>query len=62
MVERLGISVTGSTIAKNYIIDQLSNTPVAERGAKVAQMLELYSSLTTDPIFGFRCDGLWQLR
>jgi hypothetical protein len=52
MVERLGISVTGSTIAKNYIIDQLSNTPVAERGAKIAQILELYSGLTTDPIFG----------
>jgi hypothetical protein len=52
MVQRLGISVTGSTIAKNYIIDQLSNTPVAERGAKVVQILELYSSLTTDPIFG----------
>jgi hypothetical protein len=52
LVQRLGISVTGTTIAKNYIIDQLSNTAMAERGAKVAQILELYSGLTADPIFG----------
>jgi hypothetical protein len=52
LVQRLGISVAGTTIAKNYIIDQLSNTAMAERGAKVAQILELYSGLTADPIFG----------
>ncbi len=52
LVEHLEIAPSGSTIATNYIIEQLSSTPTAERGAKVAQMLELYSGLTADALFG----------
>ncbi len=52
LVERLGVSSAGSAVATNYIVGQLSGTPVAERGAKVVQMLDLYSGLTADAMFG----------
>jgi hypothetical protein len=52
LVTRLGITASGSSVAKDYVVDQLESTPTAQRGAKVAEILELYSSLGVDPIFG----------
>jgi hypothetical protein len=52
LVTRLGITASGSSIAKDYVVNQLESTPVAQRGAKVAEILALYSSLGADPIFG----------
>jgi hypothetical protein len=52
LVDALGIAPTGATIAKNYIVAQLANAAPGERGAVLAQILELYSSLTSDAVFG----------
>jgi hypothetical protein len=52
MVANLGIPVAGTTIATNYIIGQLNGVAAAERGAKIAEILNLYGGLTADPLFG----------
>jgi hypothetical protein len=52
LVASLGIPVAGTTIATNYIVGQLNGVSAAERGAKIAQILNLYGDLTADPLFG----------
>jgi hypothetical protein len=41
LVTQLGITASGSAIAKDYVVNQLANTPTSERGAKVADILKL---------------------
>jgi hypothetical protein len=52
MVQNLGIPVAGTTVATAFITGQLNGVSAAERGAKIAQILNLYGGLTADPIFG----------
>ncbi|MFN9748448.1 MAG: beta strand repeat-containing protein [Burkholderiales bacterium] len=51
LVANLGIT-TGAADATTYISNALNATPAAARGAKVSELLNLFSNLETDPIYG----------
>lgn len=51
LVANLGIT-TGAADAATYISNALNATPAAARGAKVSELLNLFSNLENDPIYG----------
>jgi hypothetical protein len=52
LITNLGIPLSAERIATDYVVAQLDSVSASQKGAKVADILDLYAGLSSDPTFG----------
>lgn len=52
VVANLGLTGAAATEGTAYLVSQMASVPTAERGAKISEVIALFSGLSADPVYG----------
>ena len=52
VVANLGLTGAAATEGTDYLVAQMASVPAAERGAKISEVIALFSGLSADPVYG----------
>lgn len=52
VVANLGLTGAAATEGTAYLVSQMASVPAGERGAKISEVMALFSGLSNDPVYG----------